>query len=102
MPTACFRKGLRLPLRSALFGEGGRDWRPCISFFFLQKKKKSADDRKACKITKFAKIVTLCKYLMGYPKFKKNKYFECTISITCADPGIFFRGGWGGGGGGVV
>ena len=24
------RKGLRLPLRSALFGEGGSDWRPCI------------------------------------------------------------------------
>ena len=30
-PLPASRKGLRLPLRSALFGEGGRDWRPCIS-----------------------------------------------------------------------
>ena len=29
-PLPASRKGLRLPLRSALFGEGGRDWRPCI------------------------------------------------------------------------
>ena len=28
-PLPASRKGLRLPLRSALFGEGGRDWRPC-------------------------------------------------------------------------
>ena len=28
-PLPAYRKGLRLPLRSALFGEGGRDWRPC-------------------------------------------------------------------------
>ena len=27
-PLPASRKGLRLPLRSALFGEGGRDWRP--------------------------------------------------------------------------
>ena len=31
-PLPASRKGLRLPLRSALFGEGGRDWRPCISY----------------------------------------------------------------------
>ena len=30
-PLPASRKGLRLPLRSALFGEGGRDWRPCLS-----------------------------------------------------------------------
>ena len=30
-PLPASRKGLRLPLRSALFGEGGRDWRPCIT-----------------------------------------------------------------------
>ena len=30
-PLPASRKGLRLPLRSALFGEGGRDWRPCKS-----------------------------------------------------------------------
>ena len=30
-PLPASRKGLRLPLRSALFGEGGRDWRPCYS-----------------------------------------------------------------------
>ena len=29
-PLPASRKGLRLTLRSALFGEGGRDWRPCI------------------------------------------------------------------------
>ena len=29
-PLPASRKGLRLPLRSALFGEGGRDWRPCV------------------------------------------------------------------------
>ena len=29
-PLPASRKGLRLPLRSALFGEGGSDWRPCI------------------------------------------------------------------------
>ena len=28
-PLPASRKGLRLTLRSALFGEGGRDWRPC-------------------------------------------------------------------------
>ena len=28
-PLPASRKGLRLPLRSALFGEGGSDWRPC-------------------------------------------------------------------------
>ena len=28
-PLPASRKGLRLPLRSALFGKGGRDWRPC-------------------------------------------------------------------------
>ena len=28
-PLPASRKGLRLHLRSALFGEGGRDWRPC-------------------------------------------------------------------------
>ena len=27
-PLPASRKGIRLPLRSALFGEGGRDWRP--------------------------------------------------------------------------
>ena len=27
-PLPASRKGLRLTLRSALFGEGGRDWRP--------------------------------------------------------------------------
>ena len=31
-PLPASRKGLRLPLRSALFGEGGRDWRPCNKF----------------------------------------------------------------------
>ena len=30
-PLPASRKGLRLPLRSALFGEGGRDWRLCTS-----------------------------------------------------------------------
>ena len=30
LPLPASRKGLRLPLRSALFGEGGRDWRPCL------------------------------------------------------------------------
>ena len=30
-PLPASRKGLRLPLRSALFGEGGSDWRTCIS-----------------------------------------------------------------------
>ena len=30
-PLPASRKGLRPPLRSALFGEGGRDWRPCLS-----------------------------------------------------------------------
>ena len=29
-PLPASRKGLRLTLRSALFGEGGRDWRPCL------------------------------------------------------------------------
>ena len=29
-PLPASRKGLRLTLRSALFGKGGRDWRPCI------------------------------------------------------------------------
>ena len=29
-PLPASRKGLRLPLRSALFGEGGSDWRSCI------------------------------------------------------------------------
>ena len=28
-PLPASRKGLRLPLRSALFGEGGSNWRPC-------------------------------------------------------------------------
>ena len=28
-PLPASRKGLRLTLRSALFGEGGSDWRPC-------------------------------------------------------------------------
>ena len=32
-PLPASRKGLRLPLRSALFGEGGRDWRPCTKCF---------------------------------------------------------------------
>ena len=32
-PLPASRKGLRLPLRSALFGEGGSDWRPCIKPF---------------------------------------------------------------------
>ena len=32
-PLPASRKGLRLPLRSALFGEGGRDWRPCRGLF---------------------------------------------------------------------
>ena len=32
-PLPASRKGLRLPLRSALFGEGGRDWRPCIRIY---------------------------------------------------------------------
>ena len=32
-PLPASRKGLRLTLRSALFGEGGRDWRPCIWVF---------------------------------------------------------------------
>ena len=31
-PLPASRKGLRLPLRSALFGEGGRDWRPCYVY----------------------------------------------------------------------
>ena len=32
-PLPASRKGLRLPLRSALFGEGGRDWRPwCLDY----------------------------------------------------------------------
>ena len=30
-PLPASRKGLRLPLRSALFGEGGSDWRPCLA-----------------------------------------------------------------------
>ena len=30
-PLPASRKGLRLTLRSALFGEGGRDWRPCLT-----------------------------------------------------------------------
>ena len=30
-PLPASRKGLHLPLHSALFGEGGRDWRPCES-----------------------------------------------------------------------
>ena len=30
-PLPASRKDLRLPLRSALFGEGGRDWRPCLN-----------------------------------------------------------------------
>ena len=34
-PLPASRKGLRLPLRSALFGEGGRDWRPCISYYIF-------------------------------------------------------------------
>ena len=29
-PLPAYLKGLSLPLRSALFGEGGRDWRPCV------------------------------------------------------------------------
>ena len=32
-PLTASRKGLRLPLRSALFGEGGRDWRPCKNVY---------------------------------------------------------------------
>ena len=34
-PLPASRKGLRLPLRSALFGEGGRDWRPWTGNVFL-------------------------------------------------------------------
>ena len=102
MPTACFPEGPSPPFTFCSFWRRRQRLEAVYFFFLFAKKKKSADDRKACKITKFAKIVTLCKYLMGYPKFKKNKYFECTISITCADPGIFFRGGWGGGGGGCL
>ena len=34
-PLPVSRKGLRLPLRSALFGEGGRDWRPCILWVYV-------------------------------------------------------------------
>ena len=30
-PLPASRKGLRLPLRFALFGEGGRDWRPWVT-----------------------------------------------------------------------
>ena len=30
-PLPASLKGLRLLLRSALFGEGGRDWRPCTT-----------------------------------------------------------------------
>ena len=33
-PLPVSRKGLRLTLRSALFGEGGRDWRPWISYIW--------------------------------------------------------------------
>ena len=29
-PLPASRNGLRLTLRSALFGEGGSNWRPCI------------------------------------------------------------------------
>ena len=35
-PLPASRKGLRLPLRSALFGEGGRDWRPCYEERFCE------------------------------------------------------------------
>ena len=34
-PLPASRKGLRLTLRSALFGEGGRDWRPCTKLVFV-------------------------------------------------------------------
>ena len=34
-PLPASRKGLPLPLRSALFGEGGRDWRPCTGVYLL-------------------------------------------------------------------
>ena len=39
-PLPASRKGLRLPLRSALFGEGGRDWRPCYTSHILTKSTK--------------------------------------------------------------
>ena len=35
-PLPASRKGLRLTLRSALFGEGGRDWRPWIEYRWNQ------------------------------------------------------------------
>ena len=34
-PLPASRKGLRVPLRSALFGEGGSDWRPCFLLLSL-------------------------------------------------------------------
>ena len=45
MPTACSRKGLRLPLRSALFGEGGRDWRPWEGKIKIWKKEGKNEDK---------------------------------------------------------
>ena len=44
-PLPASRKGLRLPLRSALFGEGGRDWRPCVCSGDIIKKKSSENDQ---------------------------------------------------------
>ena len=34
-PLPASRKGLRLTLRSALFGEGGRDWRPWVGYMCI-------------------------------------------------------------------
>ena len=36
-PLPASRKGLRLTLRSALFGEGGRDWRPWLKRHYRNK-----------------------------------------------------------------
>ena len=49
-PLPASRKGLRLTLRSALFGEGGRDWRPCLSYQIQ------------CFLISFGK--TYCRYLI--------------------------------------
>ena len=43
-PLPASRKGLRLTLRSALFGEGGRDWRPCVIKVILDRIRKIRKD----------------------------------------------------------
>ena len=50
-PLPASRKGLRLPLRSALFGEGGSDWRPCyISLYIKYVAMLSVSLRKPCQL----------------------------------------------------